>query len=148
MKNHFLLICAIVILGIISCKKSDTPAPASGALGLLQNKWILDSLVIFQYPDFTGQRISQIVSGYEDFRIDKKRYGFSVIPGIASSASYDTSVYALADAKTLLDFGINNSSLNPIPDTIAIINLTSTALELSPVDHSQNAEYGKLFLHR
>ena len=132
---------------LISCKKQESNTTVPATLSLLQNKWTLDSLVIYQYPNYSGQRQSEILNGYEDFRTDGKRYGYSISPG--NPANYDTSQYTLTvDNKAILDRFITHGVVSNVPDTLTIATLDKSSLVLSPPVSNSSPEFVKLFLHR
>ena len=146
MKALQLILAISFILIIASCKKSESNS-VNSVLSFLQHKWTVDSLVAYQNANHTGQRQKEVLSGYEDFRNDGKRYGYSNTQG--STPNYDTSQYTLTSNNLyILDRSIDHGIVSPVSDTLQIDHLDLNRLVLSPPSNSNSGIYVQLFLHR
>lgn len=147
-----LISVSLLIIGIslYSCQKEydllSTSTTPGNKISELQYKWTLDSIIVYQNPDFTGGRFEGYIGDktqYIIFNSNGKAYSYGGIP----TPVFDTGDYKLmTDNYTLLFYSYINGVRQNIPDTATIRTLTSSSLVLgvrSPVN-----EYGKFSYSR
>ncbi len=137
-----IVMCSVLVL---SCSKEESlEFPVSA--GLLQNKWILDSILVYDDADLTGPAFKGYDgddTNYFDFRRDGKVYVYAGIP----TPEYDTAAYTtINDTTTLLTYDIVNGIQLPVADTSTIYNLSSTSLIL--ITKNEIDEYEAFYFKR
>lgn len=145
MKNA-LLITLITVL-IFACSKNvpsvpQIPTAELSPIALLQNKWIIDSVVLFPATGMSGNFLfafKPFSPQYADFRNDGKVYSYGGFP----TTSYDTSVYRLLpDNITLIANVITNGVATTKADTGYIMTLTAKSLIYYNRNAARNTESG------
>lgn len=145
MKRIIPALCIALVFTCCTKEQSDTNSSAN-VIGLLQNVWIIDSVMIYPDSNVFGTYLFAFAPSdkeYEDFRTDGKVYSYGGSPVV----SHDTSVYKLlSDNVTLLAYPITNGVTSAQADTGYIMKLTEHAL----MYQSRNSvgEYGRWVLKR
>lgn len=137
-----------VLFYMASCKTHDNNPTT---LSLIQNKWTIDSAILYDNPQMTGQGYKiDALSGYADFRTDNKTYEYtSARVNGTMETSYDTSNYSLsANNKQLISFPISDGKPATEADTLNILLLTDKNLVFSQTSINGTSTNGKVYYHR
>lgn len=151
--NKINLIIAIFIISVLyACKKtSDSVTTTSTTLKLIQNNWIVDSLVSYSNPDFSGQGTKiEGIHGNNDFRIDGKEYvNHTFNFGGGTQSRLDTFAYNLSDDGKYL---ITHKITNGVPSTAelkGIINSINESIFIgSDISNNGSGYYTRWYFHK
>jgi hypothetical protein len=137
---------------LFSCSSDpvDPPTPPGTALTSLQNKWILETITLYEHIDFSGQSLAfpgGNGSYFFDFHTNGKMYGYmydeAFTPG---SGKLDSSKYQLkADTLIVLN-PYENGVLATETDTVSIRAMTKNSLILCSKNPA--GEYAKFTFSR
>ena len=145
--KKLILILSVLSIVLFSCKKSNTQSSVTSTLSLLQHKWLIDSIVLYQNVNFTGNRFVGYTGNntqYFDFRATGKLYSFAGVP----TPTFDTSDYVLLpDNYTMLVNKYVNGIRSNRTDTATVRSVTTTNLVIGNTKNAAN-EYGKFSFHR
>lgn len=147
MKNALLV--SVTAFLIFACSKNvpvvqQIQPTVLSQLDLLQNKWNIDSVVLFPATGMSANflyALKPFSPQYIEFRKDGKVYSYGGFP----TTSYDTSVYRLLpDNKTFIGSVITNGKISTKVDTGYIMTLSVNTL----IYYNRNParEYGKWML--
>ena len=145
--KKLILILSFLTIVLFSCKKSDTQSSVTNTLSLLQHKWLLDSIVLYQNVTLTGNRFVGYVGNntqYFDFRATGKLYLFAGVP----TPTFDTADYVLLpDNYTMLLHKYVHGVRSNTTDSATVRSVTTTNLVIGNTRNAAN-EYGKFSFHR
>lgn len=137
------LFCIVSVL-IFSCSSDpvEPPPVPPTALSLLQNKWVFQSVTIYEHIDFSGQSLagpSGSGNDFYNFDTNGKMYGYMF--GKLDSTNYQLKVDTLILFNTYY-----NGILSTETDTVSIRTMTKNSLIFCSKNPA--GEYAKFVFYR